>query len=73
LNCHRSQLKLNIWNYNEPWLKRRSLIIQTIRQHNPELIGFQEIRRSADQPDADGYYPSDHFGLIADLSLEPQA
>ena len=41
-------LTLNIWNYNAPWPTRRSLIIDTINQHNPDIIGFQEIRHSGE-------------------------
>ena len=37
---------LNIWNYNDPWPTRRQLIANTITQHNPDIIGFQEIRHS---------------------------
>lgn len=42
---------LNIWNYNDPWPKRRDLIISTITEHNPDIIGFQEIRHSGDKND----------------------
>ncbi len=41
------QLKLatqNIWNYNEPWLKRREILAEELRRAAPDLIGFQEIR-----------------------------
>lgn len=37
---------LNIWNYNEPWKTRRQLIAGTMQEHNPDIIGFQEIRHS---------------------------
>jgi endonuclease/exonuclease/phosphatase family metal-dependent hydrolase len=44
-------LTLNIWNYNEPWIRRRDLIVETIRQHNPDIIGFQEIRHNGSKND----------------------
>lgn len=44
-------LTLNIWNYNAPWTRRRDLIAQTITQHNPDIIGFQEIRHSGQKND----------------------
>jgi exonuclease III len=46
-------LTLNIWNYNDPWPKRRALITETIQKHQPDLIGFQEIRHSGEH-DEDG-------------------
>jgi len=40
---------LNIWNYNDPWPTRRALIAKTIKEHNPDIIGFQEIRHSSEK------------------------
>lgn len=42
---------LNIWNYNEPWPTRRQLIADTINEHTPDIIGFQEIRHSGQKND----------------------
>ena len=53
-------LTLNIWNYNNPWLTRRALIIKTIQQHNPDIIGLQEIRHS-DEHDIDGKNQAQQF------------
>lgn len=44
-------LTLNIWNYNAPWPKRRALIIETIQKHEPDIVGFQEIRHSGEHND----------------------
>jgi endonuclease/exonuclease/phosphatase family metal-dependent hydrolase len=44
-------LTLNIWNYNDPWPTRRQLIVNTIKEHNPDIIGFQEIRHSGKKND----------------------
>lgn len=48
-----SILSLNIWNYNEPWMHRRNLIIDLVRRSSPDLIGFQEIRHDGNR-DVDG-------------------
>ena len=37
-------MTLNIWNYNEPWPRRRELIVDTVREVDPDVVGFQEIR-----------------------------
>ncbi|MDA0710413.1 MAG: endonuclease/exonuclease/phosphatase family protein [bacterium] len=42
---------LNIWNYNDPWIRRRQLIVDTIREWQPDVIGFQEIRHSGSKND----------------------
>ncbi len=42
---------LNIWNYNDPWPTRRQLIADTIKEHTPDIIGFQEIRHSGTKND----------------------
>ena len=46
-------LTLNIWNYNDPWSHRRNLIVQTVNDTNPDIIGFQEIRHDG-QHDENG-------------------
>jgi len=37
-------MTLNIWNYNPPWTRRRELIARAVRDADPDIIGFQEIR-----------------------------
>ncbi len=37
-------MTLNIWNYNDPWSERLPLIIKAVREENPDIVGFQEIR-----------------------------
>lgn len=37
-------LDLNIWNYNEPWHARRDLIVDLVRDTQPDLVALQEIR-----------------------------
>ena len=37
-------MSYNIWNYNEPWAERRKLIVDTILEADPDVIGLQEIR-----------------------------
>jgi endonuclease/exonuclease/phosphatase family metal-dependent hydrolase len=37
-------MTLNIWNYNDPWPRRRDLIVEAVSQVGPDVIGFQEIR-----------------------------
>ena len=37
-------MSYNIWNYNEPWEERRKLIVDTILEVDPDIIGLQEIR-----------------------------
>jgi endonuclease/exonuclease/phosphatase family metal-dependent hydrolase len=34
----------NIWNYNDPWPDRRRLIVETIMEADPDIVGLQEIR-----------------------------
>ena len=38
-----SIFNLNIWNYNEPWQRRRELIARAIQEANPDLIALQEV------------------------------
>jgi len=38
-----SILDLNIWNYNEPWAKRREGIARAIREAAPDLVTLQEV------------------------------
>ncbi len=35
---------LNIWNYNEPWEMRRRLIVEAIKQNEPDLVAIQEVQ-----------------------------
>jgi endonuclease/exonuclease/phosphatase family metal-dependent hydrolase len=44
-------MTLNIWNYNEPWARRRDLIAEAVRQVGPHVIGFQEIRHDGKRND----------------------
>jgi len=44
-------MTLNIWNYNEPWTRRRDLIAEVVRQAGPHVIGFQEIRHDGRRND----------------------
>ena len=37
-------MSYNIWNYNDPWEERRRLIVDTILDVDPDIIGLQEIR-----------------------------
>jgi len=37
-------MSYNIWNYNEPWKDRRKLIVDTILEADPDVVGLQEIR-----------------------------
>ena len=37
-------MTLNIWNYNEPWPRRRDLIVQAIRAADADVVALQEIR-----------------------------
>jgi len=37
-------LTLNIWNYTPPWPARRSLIVETILAHDPDVVALQETR-----------------------------
>ncbi len=37
-------LNLNIWNYNAPWPERRRLIIDLIRQTQPDVVALEEVR-----------------------------
>jgi len=37
-------MSYNIWNYNEPWVERRKLIVDTILEADPDIVGLQEIR-----------------------------
>jgi len=37
-------LSYNIWNFNGDWPTRRQLIVNTVREHQPSIVGFQEIR-----------------------------
>ena len=41
---HIRVMTLNIWNYNDPWPRRRELIVDTVREVDPDVVGFQEIR-----------------------------
>eukprot|EP01119_Soliformovum_irregulare_P010023 TRINITY_DN2426_c0_g1_i3.p1 TRINITY_DN2426_c0_g1~~TRINITY_DN2426_c0_g1_i3.p1 ORF type:complete len:440 (+),score=107.61 TRINITY_DN2426_c0_g1_i3:50-1321(+) len=34
----------NIWNLNSPWNNRKDLIVQDVREINPDVIAWQEIR-----------------------------
>eukprot|EP01132_Coremiostelium_polycephalum_P005545 gene5545-6906_t len=36
----------NIWNYNAPWRKRRTLIADILASEYPDIIAFQELRYS---------------------------
>ena len=45
-------MSLNIWNYNPPWPRRRELIVRTVRETDPDIIGFQEIRHDGARNDA---------------------
>lgn len=47
-----SILDLNIWNYNEPWTKRREGIARTIREASPDLVALQEVRYSSRYPES---------------------
>jgi endonuclease/exonuclease/phosphatase family metal-dependent hydrolase len=38
-------LDLNIWNYNEPWLTRRDLIVDLILDSEPDVVALQEVRQ----------------------------
>jgi endonuclease/exonuclease/phosphatase family metal-dependent hydrolase len=44
-------MTLNIWNYNEPWTRRRDLIAEAVQQVQPHVIGFQEIRHDGKRDD----------------------
>jgi endonuclease/exonuclease/phosphatase family metal-dependent hydrolase len=46
-------MTLNIWNYNDPWPRRRELIVDAVREVDPDVIGFQEIRHDGAR-DEDG-------------------
>jgi endonuclease/exonuclease/phosphatase family metal-dependent hydrolase len=37
-------MSYNIWNYNEPWEDRRRMIVDTILEADPDIVGLQEIR-----------------------------
>ncbi len=37
-------MSYNIWNYNEPWAERRKIIVDTILEEDPDIVGLQEIR-----------------------------
>lgn len=39
-------LTYNIWNYSGGWSRRRELLLDLIRGHDPDVIGFQEIRHN---------------------------
>ena len=45
-------MSLNIWNYNPPWPRRRELIVRAVRETDPDIIGFQEIRHDGARNDA---------------------
>ncbi len=46
-------MSLNIWNYNEPWPRRRELIVETVRSAGPEVVAFQEIRSDPERDERD--------------------
>ncbi len=37
-------MSYNVWNYNDPWPQRRKIIVDTILEQDPDIIGLQEIR-----------------------------
>jgi len=37
-------MSYNIWNFNSDWETRKQLIVNTVKQYQPDIIGFQEIR-----------------------------
>ncbi|NOZ29304.1 MAG: hypothetical protein GXP39_14805 [Chloroflexi bacterium] len=46
-------MSLNIWNYNEPWPRRRELIVQAVRAAAPDVVAFQEIRSDPERDERD--------------------
>ena len=40
-------LTLNTWNKSGPWQERWRVILEGIRRHQPDIIGFQEVFDSA--------------------------
>ncbi|MCD6289940.1 MAG: endonuclease/exonuclease/phosphatase family protein [Anaerolineae bacterium] len=42
-------MSLNIWNYNDPWPRRRDLIVAAVRAAAADVIAFQEIRGDPDR------------------------
>lgn len=44
-------LDLNIWNYNEPWERRREAIISLILDARPDVVALQEVRYQSWQED----------------------
>ena len=51
--AHIRVMTLNIWNHNDPWPRRRELIVDAVREVDPDVIGFQEIRHDGAR-DEDG-------------------
>eukprot|EP01125_Pyxidicula_operculata_P000761 TRINITY_DN10691_c0_g1_i1.p1 TRINITY_DN10691_c0_g1~~TRINITY_DN10691_c0_g1_i1.p1 ORF type:complete len:433 (-),score=75.36 TRINITY_DN10691_c0_g1_i1:194-1492(-) len=41
-----SVMSFNIWNLNPPYIERINKIVQLIKKHSPDIIGFQEVRIS---------------------------
>lgn len=41
-------LTLNIWNRNDPWAERLTAIRAGVEEHQPDLIGLQEVLKSRD-------------------------
>jgi len=39
---------LNIWNRNENWEKRKVLIAKELKEIDPDLVAFQEVKRDSD-------------------------
>ena len=41
-----------------------------MRSGQDHSVTCLSCERVADRPDAEGFFPSDHFGLVVDLSLK---
>lgn len=72
-------LNLNLWNYNN-WEERRPKIIQTIKEHNPDVIVLQEVRddlqfnkkgnNQLEQLNKELKYPYKEFYAVTDKQKE---